>query len=113
MYTPESVLKNATHEILWNFEAQADGSHNSGQKTKSSTNWQKKTKKKTKKRTCWPVDFAVLADHRIKIQKKKKINKYSDQKTKKLWNMRMTVIPVVVGELGTVPVGLETGLEEL
>ena len=35
------------------------------------------------------------------------------QGTKKLWNMRMTVIPIVVGALGMVPKGLEKSLKEL
>ena len=32
---------------------------------------------------------------------------------KKLWNMKVKVIPIVVGALGTVPKGLERGLENL
>ena len=32
---------------------------------------------------------------------------------KKLWNMRMKVIPIVIGALGTVPKGLEKSLSEL
>ena len=32
---------------------------------------------------------------------------------KKLWNMKVTVIPIVVDMLGTVPKSLENRLEEL
>ena len=32
---------------------------------------------------------------------------------KKLWNMKVTVIPIVVGALGTIPKGLIKGLEDL
>ena len=32
---------------------------------------------------------------------------------KKLWNMRVKVVPTVIGALGTVPKGLEKSLREL
>ena len=32
---------------------------------------------------------------------------------KKLWNMQATVIPIVIGTLGTIPKGLLKGLEDL
>ena len=61
------------------------------------------------------MDFAVPADHRVKIKENKKIDKYLELagELKKMWNMRLIVIPIVIGVLGTVPKGLERGLEEL
>ena len=35
-------------------------------------------KKRKKKRTCWIVDFAVLADHRVKVKGSEKRDKYLD-----------------------------------
>ena len=60
------------------------------------------------------MDFVVLADHKVKV-KNEKIAKYLDlaRELKKLWNMRMTLIPNVVGALGMVPKGVEKRLEEL
>ena len=59
------------------------------------------------------MDFAVPADHRVKLKENEKINKYLDlaRELKKLWNMRVKVIPIVVGALGTVPpkIGKKTG----
>ena len=51
------------------------------------------------------------ADHRIKIIEKEEIDKYLifARELKKLWNMRVTTIPIVVGALGMVPKGLERG----
>ena len=45
----------------------------------------------------------------------KKIVRYLDlaKRLKKLWNVKATVIPIVVGALGTVLKGLEKRLEEL
>ena len=61
------------------------------------------------------VDFTVPMSHRVKMEERKKINKYLDlaRKLKKQWNMRVTMIWIVVGMLGTVPKDLEKRLDEL
>ena len=61
------------------------------------------------------VDFAVLADHRIKLKECEKREKYLDlaRKSKKQWNMQVTIIPIVISAFGTVTKGLLKGLEEL
>ena len=41
-------------------------------------NKKKKKKKKRKKRTCRIVNFAVPADHRVKLKESKKRDKYID-----------------------------------
>ena len=50
------------------------------------------------------MDFAVPADYTVKI-KSKTIGKYLDItiELKKLWNMKIKVIPIVVSVLGMVP----------
>ena len=60
------------------------------------------------------MDFAVPADHRLKIKENEKRLKYSDlaKELKKQWNMKATVIPIVIGALGMVSKGLIRGLEE-
>ena len=57
--------------------------------------------------------FSVPVDHRVKLKENEKMDKYLDlaREVKKLWNMKVKVIPIVVGALGTVPKGLEKGLE--
>ena len=64
---------------------------------------------------CWIVDFAKLMNHREKIKENKKRDKYLDlaRELKKLWNLKVTVIPIITGELGTVPKGLVRELEDL
>ena len=93
------------------------GSPNLGQKTRLNNNQQKKKKKKKKKkkRTCKIVDFAVPADHRIKLKECEKKDKYLDlaRELKKLWNMPVTIIQIVIGAFGTVTKGLLKGLEDL
>ena len=62
------------------------------------------------------VDFSVSADHRVKLKENEKKDMYlglARELEKKLWNMQVTVIPIVIGALGTVTKGLIEGLEEL
>ena len=56
-----------------------------------------------KKRTCRFVDFAVPADHRVKLKGKREIS-FLDlaRKLKKLRNMKVMMIPIVISVLGIV-----------
>ena len=67
-----------------------------------------------KERTCRIVDFTVPADHRIKLKESKKKDKYLylTRELKKLWNMKVTIIPIVIGAQGTVTEDLLKGLED-
>ena len=64
---------------------------------------------------CKIVDFAVPAVHRIKLKECEKRDKYLDlaRELKKLWNIKVTIIPIVIGAFGTVTKGLLKGLENL
>ena len=86
------------------------GSLNLGQKTRPNNNQQKK-----KKKNCKIVDFTVPADHIIKLKECEKKDKYLDlaRELKKLWNMYVTIIPIVIGAFGTVREGLLKGMEDL
>ena len=61
------------------------------------------------------VDFAVPADDRIKLKESEKKDKYLDlaRELKKLLNMKLTIIPIVISAFGTVTKGLLKGLGEL
>ena len=57
------------------------------------------------------MDFAVPANHRVKLKESEKKDKYLDldRELKKMWNMKVMVIPMVIGTLGTVIKGLVQG----
>ena len=61
------------------------------------------------------MDFAVPAENRVKLKESEKRDKYLDlaRELKKLWNMKLTVIPIVINAFGTVTKGLVKGLEDL
>ena len=84
------------------------GSPNLGQKIRLNNNQQKK-------RTCKIVDFAVPAEHRIKLKECEKKDKCLDlaRELKKLWNMQVTIMLIVIGAFGTVTNGLLKRLEDL
>ena len=86
-----------------------NGSRNLDQMTRPYNNQHQK------KKICKIVDFAVPADHRIKLKEYEKRNKYLDlaRELKKLWNMKVTIIPIVIGAFNTVTKGLLMGLEDL
>ena len=55
------------------------------------------------------MDFAVPTDHIVKPKESEKRDKYQDlaREFKKLWSMKVTVIPLVIGALGTLVQGLK------
>ena len=61
------------------------------------------------------VDFAVTADHWIKLKECEKKNKNFDfvRELKKLWKMKVTIIPIGIGAFRTVTKGLLKGLKDL
>ena len=103
MQNPAPVLENDTHKLLWDFDIQTDHLIPARRPDLIIIN-KKKKKKKKKKKICKIVDFAVLADHRIKLKECEKRDKYLDlaRELKNLWNMKVTIIPIVTGAFGTV-----------
>ena len=97
MHNPAPVLENDTHKLLWDFDIQTDHLISA---------WRPDLIiiKKEKKEICKIVDFSVPADQRIKLKECERRDKYLDlaRELKKLWNMKVTVIPVVIGAFGTV-----------
>ena len=61
------------------------------------------------------MNFAVPDSHRVKLKETEKKDKYLDlaRESEKLWNMEVSMIPIVISALGTVTKELVQGLEEL
>ena len=61
------------------------------------------------------MEFAIPTDHRVKLKENEKKDKYLDliRELKKLWKMKVTFIPIVIGVLCTAAKGLIKGLEDL
>ena len=111
MHNPAPVLENDTHKLLWDFDVHTD--HLIQARRPDLILLGQVNKKK--KRTCKIVDFAVSADHRIKLKECEEKDNYLNlhRELKKLWNMKVMIVPIVIGAFGTVTKGLLRGLEDL
>ena len=51
------------------------------------------------------IDFAIPYDSRVDSKEMEKIEKYQDlvRELKRLWDMKVVVIPIALGALGTTP----------
>ena len=107
-FNPAPVLENDQHKLLWDFNIQTDHLIQARRPDLIIIN-------KKKKRICKIVDFAVPADHKINLKESEKKDKYLNlaRELKKLWNMKVTIVPIVIGALGTITKGLLKGLGKL
>ena len=107
MHNSAPVLEDDTHKLLWDFDIHTD--HLISPRRPDLIIIKKK------KGICKIVDFAVSADHRIKLKEYEKKYKYLGlaRELKKLWNMRVTIVPIVIGAFGPITKGLLKGLEDL
>ena len=98
------IIENDTHKLLWDFDIHTDPLISVKRPDLIIIN--------KKERICKIFDLADPADHRMKLKKKVK---YLDlaKELKKLWNMKVTIVPIVFGAFGTVTKGLLKGLEGL
>ena len=111
MHNPAPVLENDTHKLLWDFNIQSDHLISARRPDFMIINKKKKKKKKKKEnlqnyRLCWD---------RIKLEECEKRDWYLDlaRELKKLWNMKVKIIPIVIGAFGMVNKGLLKGSEAL
>ena len=88
MHNPAPFLENDTHKLQWDFNIQTD-------------------QLIPARRLCKIVDFAVPADYRINLKESEKKDKYLDlaRELEKLWNRKVTIVPIVIGALGTITKG--------
>ena len=96
-HEPESVLENEDYKILWDFSIQTD--HVIEARRPDLVVVDKK------ERSCKIIDFAVPGYSRIEEKEKDKIEKYQElgRELQKIWNVKVKIIPLVVGSLGAIP----------
>ena len=104
----EKVVENEEIKLLWDFKIQTDHTleHNMPDITLVNK----------KKRECMIIDIACPFDTRVPKKEKEKMDHYQDLKReiKKLWNMKeVTVIPVIIGALGTINTKFETYIKKI
>ena len=97
VHEPESILDNEDYKILWDFSIQTD--HVIEARRPDLVVVDKK------ERSCEIIDFAVPGDSKIEEKEKDKIEKYQDlgRELQKLWNVRVKIIPLLIGSLVAIP----------
>jgi len=57
-----------------------------------------------KEKTCLLIDMTVPSDRNVSLKEYEKISKYKDLEIEiqKMWHLKTTVIPVVIGALGMI-----------
>ena len=105
-HEPESLLENEEYKILWDFSIQTDH-------IKEARRPDLVVVDKTR-RTCKITDFAVPGDSRIEEKEKEETEKYQDlrRELQKICNLRVKIIPLVVGSLGAIPKQFGNRLKE-
>ena len=106
-HEPEKVVENYSWKIFWDFTIQTDHAIEARRPDMVIID---KTKNE-----CKIIDFAYLFDSKIEEREKDKMKGYNDLKRelKKIWDMPVKVIPVVVGALGTTPKKLKQRLSDI
>ena len=100
MHKPESVLENEMHKILWDFEIQTEHLIPARRPDLVIINKKKR-------------EPAIQMGKRLKIKEDERRDLDFSRKLKKLWNIKVMMIPIVICTLGTVSKGLVSRLEEL
>ena len=95
-HKPEGVMEGDGTKLLWDFNIQTDKEIQARRPDLVVVN--------RKDNQCFIIDIAVPNDSGIFEKEKEKIEKYQDLRRQiaKLWSIKTSVVPIVVGTLGTV-----------
>ena len=71
--------------------------------------------KDKKKRTCQVIDMSISTERNTSLKTMEKLTKYKDLEIeiKKMWEMKPTTVPVIIGTLGLVKKGTENYIREI
>lgn len=106
-HQPLTVVETQQGVVLWDMALHTD--------TRSPANRPDIVVKNFPEKTCLLIDVAVPADANVHKKEVEKKTKYQDLQieVQRLWSLRTTIIPVVVGALGTVSSNLHGYLQQL
>ena len=106
-HKPEAVMGNDKCKILWDFIVQTD--HEIHARRPDVTVVQKN------KNVCEIIDFTCLYDGKVDTKELEKIEHYQNlaRELRNIWNMKVKVIPLVIGALGTTPIKLRNWLKKI
>ncbi|TWW65014.1 hypothetical protein D4764_22G0006610 [Takifugu flavidus] len=105
--TPPKVLENKQVKILWDFQIQTDKMVVANQPDIVVVDKHQKT--------VVVIDVAIPGDSNIRKKVHEKLEKYQGLKEEieRMWGMKTTVVPVVIGTLGAVTPNLSRWLQQI
>ncbi|XP_066930550.1 uncharacterized protein [Clytia hemisphaerica] len=104
---PAAGVESKNVIILWDFPINTDRA--------IKANRTDMVVKDRKKRTCLLIDMSVPSDRNVSVKMFDELSKYKDLEIeiKKMWNLKTTVVPVIVGALGLVRTGVQDFVEKI
>ena len=106
-HQPETVIENDNAKLLWDFGIRTDRVI---QAHRPDLTLVDKTNNKVSL-----IDVAVPWDSRVMQKEQEKRDKYQDLRIelRRLWDMPVEIIPIIIGALGTIPKSLKRNLDEV
>ena len=100
-HKPEKVTKNEAATVLWDMPVNTD--------KKIKANRPDIIIKDKKEKTCIMIDMIIPSERNVSIKEVEKPSKYKDLEIEvtKMWQVKTTTVPIVVGALGLIKRGLE------
>ena len=64
---------------------------------------------------CQLIDMTIPSDRNVSIKEVEKFSKYKDLEIEigKMWKMKVTTIPVVIGALGAIKKGMKSNIDKI
>jgi hypothetical protein len=102
---PKPVYEEGDVTVLWNQAVHTD--------REVTANRPDIIIKNKKEKTCKPIDVAIPVDRNVVQKEAEKKLKYTSLclEIQRMWNLKCTIIPIVIGATGIVTISLKKNLE--
>ena len=106
-HQPTTVAENNKVTVLWDMPVNTD--------REIKANRPDIIIKNKEEKTCLMIDMTVPSERNVTIKEVEKLSKYKDLdiEVSRMWEMKTTTIPVVIGALGLIKKGLEKRLKQI
>ena len=106
-HDPQPVTNGKSVTILWDFSVHTDRTIQANRPDIIVKDYTTKT--------CLLIDMSVPSDKNISVKEFDKLSKYKDLEIeiRKMWNLKTTIVPVIVGALGMIKKGTQAHLDKI
>jgi len=106
-HQPQTVTENDNVTILWDMPVNTD--------REISANRPDIIIKNRQEKTCIMIDMAIPSERNVTIKEVEKLSKYKDLEIEisRMWGMKTTTVPVVIGALGLIKKGLDKRIQQI